>query len=64
VMQYAFTKFGNLEHYFDTIDSIIDEKADPQAFDKLITYKLGEQKEKIEKALPWLASVIKRHRVV
>lgn len=64
VMQYAFTKFGNLEHYFDTIDSIIDEKGEPQAFDKLITYKLEDQKEKIEKALPWLASVIKRHRVI
>ena len=64
VMQYAFTKFGNLEHYFDTIDFIIDEEMDKGVFDRLITYKLNDQKEKIEKALPWLASVIKRHRVL
>lgn len=64
VMQYAFSKFDDLEHYFDTIDVIIDEKPRKNAFDQLIRHKLNYSKEKIEKALPWLASVIDRHRVL
>jgi len=64
VMQYAFEKFEDLEYYFDTIDQVLDEPSDDIHFNKLIQYRLLPDMPKIEKALPWLASVVKRHRVL
>jgi sulfatase maturation enzyme AslB (radical SAM superfamily) len=64
VMQYAFTKFDRLEHYFDAIDISLDAKIPSSVFDKLVQTKLKPKMEKIEKALPWLASVIKRNRII
>jgi len=63
VMQYAFSKIHNLRHYFDAIDSVIDEDISPDVFDKLIRYKLQEDLPKIKKAVPWLASVIERRSI-
>ena len=64
VMQYAFTKFYRLEHYFDAIDIGLDDKIPSSVFDKLVQTKLKPKMEKIEKALPWLASVINRSRII
>lgn len=63
-MKYAFSKFPLLEHYFNAVDDVIDEELNSHEFDRLIISKLEKQKEKIENSLPWLASVIKRHRVL
>ena len=64
VMQYAFTKFYRLEHYFDAIDIGLDDKIPSSVFDKLVQSKLKPKMEKIEKALPWLASVINSSRII
>ena len=64
VMQYAFKKFGEkFINYYDTLDTVIDEQLNPNEFDRLIKNKLEADKDKIEKALPWLASVIQRHKI-
>jgi sulfatase maturation enzyme AslB (radical SAM superfamily) len=64
VMQYAFTKFHRLKHYFDAIDITLDDKIPSSVFDRLVQTKLKHKMEKIEKALPWLASVINRSRII
>lgn len=65
VMQYAFKRFGKkLETYYDTLDTVIDETLKPNEFDKLINDKLKDHMPKIKKALPWLASVIERHKIL
>jgi sulfatase maturation enzyme AslB (radical SAM superfamily) len=64
VMQYAFTKFHRLKHYFDAIDITLDDKIPSSVFDRLVQTKLKHKMGKIEKALPWLASVINRSRII
>lgn len=63
-MQIAFRLFPDLEHYFDSIDSILYEDKKSDEFDRLISNQLIPKIDKIETALPWLYSVIKRYRVL
>lgn len=62
VLQKAFILMPRFKQYYDTIDQTIDEIGDTKAFDRLINNKLNN--EKFRNALPWLASVVDRHRIV
>lgn len=64
VMQYAFKKFKRLNHDFDVIDKVLDDKLPSGVFDRVVQNKLTPKMEKIEKALPWLASVVNRSRII
>lgn len=63
-MQIAFDLFPALRHYFDSIDTILQEEKSVDEFDRLIRNQLMLKIDKIETALPWLHSVIKRHKVI
>jgi len=63
-LQKAFSLFPDLRHYFDSIDNILHETMPANEFDKLISHDLLPKIDKIKIALPWLHSVIDRHRVL
>lgn len=60
----AFELFPDLRHYFDSIDNILYENMPKNEFDKLINHDLMPKIDKIKTALPWLHSVVERHRVM
>jgi len=63
IVQKAFKLMPRLKQYYDTIDQTIDEPGDIKEFDELINTKLNNN-EKFRNALPWLASVVDRHRII
>lgn len=62
IVQKAFKLMPQFKQYYDTIDQTIDEDGDIREFDSLINKKLNN--EKFRHALPWLASVVDRHRII
>lgn len=64
IVQKAFHLMPTLKKYYDTIDQIIDTEGDTKIFNKLINNKLLENEKKFRNALPWLASVYDRHRII
>jgi hypothetical protein len=63
-MQYIFKKFPKFKQYYDTVDTLLDSKSNNYSFDLLCSNKFVADKDKIKEALPWLASVIERHRII
>ncbi len=60
----AFELFPEMKQIFDSVDEFLYDEMPPDEFDRLISVKLINSMEKVEKALPWLHSVIKRHKIL
>jgi hypothetical protein len=63
-LQYAFKHIDDFEASYNRFDKLINEKHAVDTFDKAISEFLIDDIDKIETSLPWLYSVIKRHRIL
>lgn len=62
IVKKAFALFPALKQYYENVDKTIDDKGKSGEFDRLIHDKL-QNNDKFRNALPWLASVVDRHKI-